>query len=100
MPPDTVCFHSMQVRVRLRREAGAYRQPFGQGHTASGDLHLTHRTKDGRKIPVLQLLSADRQWPNLYEPRLVALSAREFAFIGLERHDQAWVLQQWDCELL
>jgi hypothetical protein len=35
-----------------------------------------------------------------YEPRLLALSAREFAFLRFERHGDAWVLQQWDCELL
>jgi hypothetical protein len=90
----------MHVRVRLRREGGAHRPPYGQGHSATGDLHLTHRSADGRRIPLLQLLGADRRWPNLYEPRLVALSAREFGFIGFERHGQAWVLQQWDCELL
>jgi hypothetical protein len=33
-----------------------------------GDLHLTHGTADGRKIPVLQLLGADRQWPPLRAP--------------------------------
>jgi hypothetical protein len=51
-------------------------------------------------IPLLQLLGADRIWPNLYEPRLVSLSAREFAFLGFQRHGEAWVMQQWDCELL
>jgi hypothetical protein len=90
----------MKVRVRLRREGGAFRPPYGQGHTATGDLHMTFRTKDGRKIPLLQLLGADRIWPNLYEPRLVSLSANEFAFLGFERHGEAWVMQQWDCELV
>jgi hypothetical protein len=90
----------MRVQVRLRREAGEYRQPYGLGHTATGDLHLTHRTADGRRVPLLQLLGANRQWPSLFEPRLVSLMGSEFSFIGLERHDRAWVLQQWDCELL
>jgi hypothetical protein len=90
----------MRVRVRLRREGGAFRQPFGNDHSSTGDLYLTFRTRDGRKIPLLQLLGADRQWPNLYEPRLVSLSARQFAFLGFERHGEAWVMQQWDCELL
>lgn len=90
----------MRVRVRLRREGGAHRPPYGQGHTATGDLHLTYRTADGRRIPLLQLLGADRQWANLYEPKLVALSAKQFGFIGLERWGDAWVLQHWDCEIL
>lgn len=73
---------------------------YGPGDTATGDLHLTHRTADSRRVAVLQLLGADRQWPSLFEPRLRTLSGTEFGFIGLERHEQAWVLQQWDCELL
>jgi hypothetical protein len=90
----------MKVKVRLRREGGAYRPPYGHGHTATGDLHLTHRTADGRRIPLLQLLGAERQWPNLFEPKLVSLGARQFCFLGFERSGDAWVLQQWDCELL
>ena len=86
----------------LRREGGAHRQPYGQGHTATGDLHLTHRTIENRRIALLQLLSADRaRWPNLNEPRMLELSAKTIKFLGFERHEgRAWVLQQWDCELL
>jgi hypothetical protein len=37
----------------------------------------------------------------LYEPRLIALGAKEIKFLGFERHEgRALVLQQWDCELL
>jgi hypothetical protein len=90
----------MRVKVRLRREAGAFRPPYGQGHSATGDLHLTYRTADGRRIQVMQLLGADQVWPSLFDPRLIALSAGEFQFVGIERHENAWVLQQWDCELL
>jgi hypothetical protein len=90
----------MKVRVRLRREGGAFRPSYGQGHTATGDLFLTHRTADGRKVPLLQLLGADRSWPSLYEPRMVFLSGREFGFLGFERCNRAWVMQQWDCELV
>lgn len=90
----------MKVQVRLRREGGAFRAPYGQGGQAAGDLHLTHRTSDGRRVPVLQLLGAPAGWPALFEPKLVALSAREFQFLGFERVDRAWVMQQWDCELL
>lgn len=90
----------MRVRVRLRREGGAFRQPVGQGHSASGDLHLSYRTVDGHRVPLLQLLGSDRPWPVLFEPRLRHLSAREFGFLGYERDGRAWVLQQWDCEML
>ena len=86
----------------VREYGGKIRQPYGLGHTATGDLYLTHRTVEDRRIALLQLLGADRaQWPNLYEPRLIALSAKGMKFLGFERHEgRAWVLQQWDCELL
>ena len=91
----------MKVKVRLQREKGAFRQPYGLGHTGIGDLHLSHRTAEGRKVPMLQLLGCDRAaWPSLFEPRLAHLSGREFGFLGYERCDDAWVLQQWDCELI
>lgn len=90
----------MRVRVSLRRDRGAYRPPYGQGASASGDLLLSHVTADGRKVAALQLLAADRQFPRLFEPRLVALSANQVRFIGFERVDNAWVMQEWDCELL
>jgi len=49
---------------------------------------------------VLQLIAADRQWPNLYEPRPVDLIANRMRFIGYERSEQAWHLQEWVCEVL
>lgn len=90
----------MRVRVNLRRDRGAYLALHGAGTAATGDLHLTHLTADGRRIPALQLLSADRHWPRLFEPRLVDLSANHLRFIGFERVDRAWVMQEWDCELI
>jgi hypothetical protein len=90
----------MRVRVRLRRDGGAFRQPYGQGHTATGDLHLTYRTVDTRRVQKLELLGANRVWPSLFEPRLLALSAGELQFLGFERCGNAWVMQQWNCELL
>jgi hypothetical protein len=91
---------AMRVRVRLRREGSEWRQPYGLGRTASGDLHLTLRTVDTRRVQKLELIGADRIWPALFDPRLTALSANAFAFIAFERHGNAWVMQQWDCELL
>ena len=92
----------MKVRVMLERERGAYRQPYGQRMVATGQLHLTRRRTGGRTIPVavLQLLSADRQWPSLFEPRLADLSADTMRFIGYERDGNAWVMQEWLCEVL
>ena len=74
--------------------------PTGPKDTATGDLHLTYRAARNRRVAVLQLLGADRISPNLYERRLVDLSANRFRFIGRERAGKAWVLQEWVCELL
>lgn len=90
----------MRVRVRLRREAGAARAAYGLGHSCTGDLFLTYRTAGSRRVAVLQLLGADRAWPNLMEPRVVALGGQQLVFVGYERHDKAWVLQEWECEVI
>jgi len=63
-----------------------------------GDLHLSYVTTGGRKVQTLQVLGAD--CPRLFEPRLVALSTNVMRFIGFERTGDAWVMQEWECELL
>jgi hypothetical protein len=49
---------------------------------------------------VLQLLGADKQWPSLYDPKLVDLSANRMRFVGAERQGNAWHVQEWVCELV
>lgn len=88
----------MKVTVRLRRDRGRPRAPVGQKQAATVDLHLAHVTAAGRKVQTLQVLGAD--CPRLFEPRLVALSANVMRFVGFERDDGAWVMQEWECELL
>jgi hypothetical protein len=90
----------MKVRVNLRRDGGKPRQPFGQRASATGDLHLTYITANGHKVQALQLLGADRDCPRLFEPRLVALSTNVIRFVGFERQADAWVMQEWECEVL
>lgn len=90
----------MRAQVHLRREAGKPRPPFGQRAAATGDLHLTYVQAHGRRVPALQLIAADRATPRLFEPRLVALSTNVLRFIGFERTGEAWVMQEWECELL
>lgn len=96
----TVIIYSMRVKVRLEREQGVFRALYGPKDSAEGDLHLTYRTARNRRVAVLQLIAADKQWPNLYEPRLVDLSANRLRFVGAERVGQAWHMQEWICELL
>jgi hypothetical protein len=38
--------------------------------------------------------------PMLYEPRVASTFGAELRFIGLERDESAWVLQEWNCEIL
>ena len=90
----------MQVKVILERERGEYRASYGPKDTGRGDLHLTYRTANNRRVAVLQLLGADRKWPNLYEPRLLDLAADRMRFIGFERVDKAWYMQEWICAML
>lgn len=88
----------MRARVNLRREQGKARQPFGQRATAVGDLHLTYVSANGHKVQALQLLGGN--CPRLFEPKLVALSTDIMRFVGFEKHEDAWVMQEWECELL
>jgi hypothetical protein len=49
----------MQVSVRLQLEGGEFRAAYA-GRLARGDLYLTYRTSENRRVPVLQLLGVDR----------------------------------------
>lgn len=84
----------------FRREKGRPRAPFGEKASATGDLHLTYVTARGRRIAALQLLGADRATSRLFEPRLIALSTNVLRFVGFEKAEDAWVMQEWECELL
>jgi hypothetical protein len=89
---------SMRVRVSVQREYGVVRPPYGPRPWLIGELHLTQRTKPGGgMVPVLQLIGASV--PSLYDPRLVGLSSGRLRFIGYERIEQAWVMQEWVCEV-
>jgi hypothetical protein len=90
----------MRVRVILEREAGVYVPAMGPKNAGTGDLYLTYRTARNRKVAVLQLIGADRAWPSLYEPRLVDLAANRMRFVGHEKAGEAWVVQEWICELV
>lgn len=68
--------------------------------SATGDLHLSYIGANGHKVQALQLLSADRDCPRLFEPRLVSLSTNIVRFVGFERDEDAWHMQEWECEVL
>lgn len=90
----------MRARVILERERGEFIASYGPRESGTGQLHLTYRTSRNRRVAVLQLLSANCKWPNLYDPKLVDLSANRMRFVGAERCGNAWHVQEWICELL
>jgi hypothetical protein len=90
----------MRARVVLERDRGQFRVSHERDASCTGDLHLTYRSSRNRRVPVLQLIGAARQWPSLYDPKLVDLSADRMRFVGYERVDNGWHLQEWICDLL
>lgn len=89
----------MRVRVILEREKGEFIASYGPKDVGVGDLCLTYRTSGNRRVAVLKLIAANRPWPNLYDPKLVDLSAGKMRFVGAERCGRAWHVQEWICEL-
>jgi hypothetical protein len=89
----------MRAKVRLQRERGQFVATYASRHTI-GDLFLSYRTHENRRISVLQLLGGDCAFPNLYDPKLVELSGPTLRFIGYEPADHAWHMQEWVCEVL
>jgi hypothetical protein len=89
----------MRVKVSLERKRGEFQPSYGGRRATAGDLHLTYRTAENRRVAVLQLLGADCVFPNLYDPKLIDMSGNVMRFIGYEPADHAWHMQEWVCEL-
>lgn len=55
-----------------------------------------------RTTIALQILGQDGRplLPDLYEPRLTNCTGQCMVFTGMECVDQAWVAQEWTCELV
>jgi hypothetical protein len=51
-------------------------------------------------VVVLFLGGSDKNGPYLYEPRVTSVLGDEIRVVGLEKHEQAWVLQEWQMEIL
>lgn len=95
-----VILSSMRARVILARLQGEFVPAHAQTNAAVGDLHLTYRNSRNRRVAVLQLIAVEKKWPNLYDPKLVELSANTLRFVGGERTGNAWCVQEWICELM
>lgn len=84
----------------LERVNGEFVPSYGPKAAGTGDLHLTYRNSRNRRVAVLQLIAADKKWSNLYDLKLVDLSANRLRFVGAERTGSAWHVQEWISELL
>lgn len=90
----------MRAKVSLQRDRGQFRPALGSHAACPGDLHMTYRASESRRVAVLQLLGAPRLFPNLYDAKLVDLSGNTLRFIGYECVEHAWHMQEWVCELV
>ena len=58
------------------------------------------KSTEDRMVVVLFLGGSDENGPHLYEPRVTSVLGDEIRVVGLEKHEQAWVLQEWQMEIL
>jgi hypothetical protein len=91
----------MRVRVSARR-IGGRSLPWNQKPKEyQGTLLSTRKTNDDRMVVVLFLGGPENErGPHLYEPRVTSVLGDEIRIVGLEKCEQAWVLQEWQCEIL
>ena len=38
--------------------------------------------------------------PSLFDPKIKSVLGNEIRIVGLEKHEGAWVLQEWNCEIV
>jgi len=87
----------MRVKVMLVREEGQLHVPVRR--RGYGDLWLKHERSVGedKTYEVLEALGSG--FPKLYEPRVTYITAGMIRFIGYERIDKVWYMQEWHCEI-
>lgn len=91
---------SMRVRVTTRRKAGRLLQWNGVPEIYEGELAAVREVAEDRSVIMLVVHIGAPGGPRLVEPKLVSTFGREVRFTGLEKVDGAWVLQEWNCEIL
>lgn len=65
-----------------------------------GQLSSTRKGIDDKMVAAVFVTLDALPFPTLYEPRLVSVMGHEMRIMGLERAEHAWVLQEWDCEIM
>ncbi len=64
-----------------------------------GSLLSGMKGNDTRSVPVLYV-GGGPDGPVLFEPRIASVLGYELRIVGLEKIESAWVLQEWQCEIL
>lgn len=64
----------------------------------SGELMSGRASKDDAGAINYMYLPSDG--PHLFDPRITSVSGNELRIVGLEKCESAWVLQEWQMEIL
>ncbi|MDR6538867.1 hypothetical protein [Variovorax soli] len=88
----------MQVRVQLMRNSGRWLTWNQKPREFRGTL-LSSRTRKGDEQGLSYIYLAD-DGPSLYDARVISVLGNEVRIVGLEKDDSAWVVQEWNCEIL
>ena len=90
----------MRVRVLPRRIGGRSLTWNQKPKEYQGTLLGMRKSTEDRMVVVLFLGGSDENGPHLYDPRVTSVLGDEIRVVGLEKHEQAWVLQEWQMEIL
>lgn len=94
----------MRASVRLGYHEGRSRSPIARDMVYEGRLSTMHyRGVDERRVVYL-CLSTELPAPNnsfkLFKPETVDLLGNHITWQGLERIDNHWYFQEWQCQIL
>ncbi|KWT94698.1 MULTISPECIES: hypothetical protein [unclassified Variovorax] len=64
-----------------------------------GTLLSSRASNKGDEQGVTYIYLADHG-PRLYDAKVKSVFANELRIVGVEKHESAWVLQEWNCEIL
>jgi len=67
--------------------------------TFEGELLITRKGLDDRPTRALFVAGLENT-PYLFKPELTECMGNEVRYSGLEKHEGAWVLQEWNVEIL
>lgn len=85
----------MQAKVYARRHGGRQYAWVHQPPALTGELFTVSReSPDGYRTQAITLKKGDAE-TLLIEPKLRSITGGEVTFIGLEKVEYSWVMQEW-----